>query len=231
MIGRCARCYRRDPDSHSRHPDGRAGWPPAATHSLNHRSESSVRPDKARRDHIWTAPQPHGTQRPSDSRSTRPSSQGASRAVKHFGWPAFPHSRQIPPVSPSIVETACSGLSGVRRTARAAVSDAAGDAAMSLLVAHARVAPFSHIPRVGRVDLAVHFVAWVSGPSQHTWAGPQQLETHLLVVMSQPKPCWQLTSGPKAGTFWERAGARQQVFPSAPHGLQLGMDHRWKRDQ
>lgn len=55
---------------------------------------------------------------------------------------------------------------------------------------------------------AVHFGARVSGPPQHTWPGPPQVETHLLVVVSQPSPCWQLTSGPKAGTFWN--GARQR---------------------
>src|SRR6266849_3221638 len=67
---------------------------------------------------------------------------------------------------------------------------------------------------------AVHFSARVSGPSQHTWPEPPQGETHLFVVMSQPKPRWQLTSGPKAGTFWN--GARQQDSSSAPHQLLNG---------
>src|ERR1700722_3720130 len=88
--------------------------------------------------------------------------------------------------------------------------------------------PSSHISRKFRElgeysqPSAVHLVARVSGPSQHTWPTPPQPETHLLVVMSQPKPCWQLTTGPKAGIFCDFAGARQQGFPSPPHAVAVG---------
>ena len=53
-----------------------------------------------------------------------------------------------------IAEAARGGLRGIRRTARTTGLSTASDAAMRLLVAHARVAHLSHIPRVGRVDLA-----------------------------------------------------------------------------
>ena len=53
-----------------------------------------------------------------------------------------------------IAEAARGGLRGIRRTARTTGLSAAGDAAMRLLVAYARVAHLSHIPRIGRVDLA-----------------------------------------------------------------------------
>lgn len=54
-----------------------------------------------------------------------------------------------------IAEAARGGLSGIRRTARTTGLSAAGDAAMRLLVAYARVAHLSHIPRIGRVDPAI----------------------------------------------------------------------------
>jgi hypothetical protein len=53
-----------------------------------------------------------------------------------------------------IAEAARGGLSGIRRTARTTGLSTASDAAMRLLVANARVAHLSHIPRVRRVDLA-----------------------------------------------------------------------------
>jgi hypothetical protein len=53
-----------------------------------------------------------------------------------------------------IAEAARGGLRCIRRTARTGGLSTASDAAMRLLVAHARVAHLSHIPRVRRVDLA-----------------------------------------------------------------------------
>jgi hypothetical protein len=53
-----------------------------------------------------------------------------------------------------IAEAARGGLRGIRRTARTTGLSTAGDAAMRLLVAHARVAHLSHVPRVRGVYLA-----------------------------------------------------------------------------
>ena len=47
------------------------------------------------------------------------------------------------------------GLSGIRRTARGTVLDAAGEAAMALSVTRALVAHLLHVPIVGRVDFTV----------------------------------------------------------------------------
>ena len=53
-----------------------------------------------------------------------------------------------------IAEATRGGLSGIRRTARTTGLSAAGNAAMRLLVAYARVAHLSHVPRVRGVYLA-----------------------------------------------------------------------------
>ena len=54
-----------------------------------------------------------------------------------------------------IPEAARGGLSGIGRTARTTGLSTADDAAMRLLVAYACVAHLSHVPRIGRVDLAI----------------------------------------------------------------------------
>jgi hypothetical protein len=54
-----------------------------------------------------------------------------------------------------ISEAASGGLSGIRRTTWATGSGATGDTAMTLPVAHARVAHLAHVPGIGRVDFSI----------------------------------------------------------------------------